>query len=597
MLVDPHTIRTATLLVHEAMRRLPHGNLALPAHGYAAKPHAVVYESADRHCDWWRRENLKAQGRRRETLEIGSIREEWKHLIGRKGQPALHTTPLAAHRGVVLLLFGEIGTAVEAVQKLRPQQPSACDLLDRRLLSLARDADRRFAELITPAAEAALILEQTGFSDRQVRDRIRMAVDAVRSVSLQTIVAAEAYALPDVEFLWSLPNTVVPHLTRLKGATRPLPIVEDIAVPPEALAEFLVGAQRVLQKHAVTASLYAHAATGQLHLRPFLPPPTAEDGERLESLARDLYQAVFAVGGSISGEHGDGLARTAFIRSQYGPLYKVFQEIKDLFDPHNLLNPGKIISDDPHSTRRHFRPEAVPAPQVVDLQLTWNADELTEAAAACNGCGVCKTHVADMRMCPFHRMEAGEEASPRSKANVVRNYAGGLLTDAEFTSPDMKRLAGLCFNCKQCQLECPSNVDVPHLMIEAKAAYVSAHGLSRADWILSRAHSFGALGCAISMASNWAVNNPTARWILERLLGLARQRKLPGFARRSFLRSARRELLRAPSGDGPTKPVVYFVDHYANYHDPQLAHAFVAVLRHNGIPVHIAPGQTASGWR
>ena len=147
----------------------------------------------------------------------------------------------------------------------------------------------------------------------------------------------------DVEFLWSLPSKVVPLLARLKGQTRPQPFVEDIAVPPDSLHEFLVCAQKVFQNHQVTASLYAHAAAGQLHLRPFLPTPTPQDGQQIEAIARDLYQAAFSVGGTISGEHGDGLSRTAFIRSQYGPLYKVFQQIKDIFDPHNLMNPGKII--------------------------------------------------------------------------------------------------------------------------------------------------------------------------------------------------------------------------------------------------------------
>ena len=136
---------------------------------------------------------------------------------------------------------------------------------------------------------------------------------------------------------------------------RPLPIVEDVAVPPARLSEFLHQAQRVFQKHEVTTSLYAHAASGQVHMRPFLPPLSSGDGGRIEEIARDLYEVVFSVGGSISGEQGDGLSRTAFIRSQYGPLYRVFREIKDVFDPHNLLNPGKIISDDPHLTIRRLR--------------------------------------------------------------------------------------------------------------------------------------------------------------------------------------------------------------------------------------------------
>jgi FAD/FMN-containing dehydrogenase/Fe-S oxidoreductase len=521
-------------------------------------------------------------------------------LVGSEGTlgiftaATLHTAPLSPHRGVVLLLFGQMEAAVRSVRAIARLQPSACDLLDRRLLTLAREADAKFAELISPVAEAALIVEQTGFSDQQVRDRIQMAIRSVRALKTGAVVAREAYTFEDVEFLWSLPARVVPLLTRLKGATRPLPFVEDVAVLPEALQEFLVRAQKVFQKHQVTASLYAHAAAGQLHLRPFLPSPSQKDGQRIEAIARDLYQAVFAVGGTISGEHGDGLARTAFIRSQYGPLYKVFQEIKDIFDPHNLMNPGKIINDDPHITLRNLRPDADPSPEFVDLQLRWSSEELTQVAARCNGCAACRTQVPDMRMCPFFRIDQIEEASPRAKANVMRNLACGTLNNREMTSESMKQLSSLCFNCKQCQLECPSNVNIPHLMIEAKAALVAANGLNRADWILSRAHSFGMLGSSASLAVNWAIGNPAARWLLEKTLGIARQRKLPRFARRSFVRSADQSVLRRPEGSNGSPPVVYFVGDYANFHDPELARAFVAILQHHEIPVHVPRDQSGS---
>ena len=152
--------------------------------------------------------------------------------------------------------------------------------------------------------------------EKDVRDRMRAILQTVRDVNLRSVVAFEAETVDDVDFLWTLPTRVVPLLTKLKGPTRPLPFVEDIAVPPEAVSEFLVSAQRILQRHQVTASLYAHAAAGQLHMRPFLQPPRPGDGPRLEGLARDLYQLVFSLGGSISGEHGDSTPFAA----PFGPL-------------------------------------------------------------------------------------------------------------------------------------------------------------------------------------------------------------------------------------------------------------------------------------
>jgi FAD/FMN-containing dehydrogenase/Fe-S oxidoreductase len=522
-------------------------------------------------------------------------------LVGSEGTLALftaatlHTAPLPAHRGVVLLIFGKMETAVAAVQAISTQQPSACDLLDRRLLSLARESDRRFAELIPASAEAALIVEQTGFAPSQIQSRIRMVIDTVRRSLDAEIVAHEAHTLDEVDFLWSLPEKVVPLLARLQGSTRPLAFVEDVAVPPEVLHDFLVRAQNTFQKHRVTASLYAHAAAGQVHLRPFLPAPTAETAPLLEAIARDLYELVFQVGGTISGEHGVGLSRTEFVHEQYGPLYDVFREIKQVFDPQALLNPGKILNDDPHLMVRNLRPPLPQPPQAVELQLRWKADELWQVASRCNGCGHCRTRKEGLRMCPVFRIERSEEASPRAKANLIRQLLGGQLSAQEFATPEFKRIANLCFNCKQCQLECPSNVNVPQMMIEAKAAYVAEHGLGQADWILSRAHSFGALGSAASIAFNWALGNPMARWVIEKVCGISRLRKLPAFARRSFLRLAQREVLTRPVVRQSEKTVVYFVDHYANYHDPELARAFVAILRHNRIPVHVPPGQLASG--
>ena len=520
-------------------------------------------------------------------------------LVGSEGTLALftsatlHTSPLPAHRGVVMLLFGHLEQATAAVCRIAEQQPSACDLMDRRLLSLAREADPRFASLIPRAAEAGLIVEQTGFSDAEVRERLRSVIAAVQEVDSSAVVAQEAYEFDDVELLWSLPTRVVPLLAGLKGTTRPLPIFEDIAVPPAVLNEVLTRAQKVFQKHGITASLYAHAATGQLHMRPFLSPPAREDGPPLEALARELYEMVVACGGTISGEHGDGLARTSFLRTQYGPLYRVFQQVKDIFDPHNLLNPGKIVSDDPHLTIKHFREHRQEENGLVDLQLRWSAERVNDVALRCNGCGTCRTQDAGLRMCPFFRNEPREEASPRSKANVMRGLLTGQIGARDMATDPVREMADLCFNCKQCQLECPSAVDIPHLAIEAKAASVAANGLSRADWILSRAHSFGQLGCALAPVSNWLLHTRWMRWLVEKTVGIARERKLPTFARKPFLKASRR-----PWGDperAKQSPIVYFVDHYANYHDPELAWALVRILEHHGANVYVPQEQTGSG--
>ncbi|MCA9080080.1 MAG: FAD-binding protein [Planctomycetaceae bacterium] len=527
-------------------------------------------------------------------------------IVGSEGTLAictsatLHTSPLPANRGAVLLLFGTLEAAIRSVQGITEQQPSACDLLDRRLLSLAREADERFAQLIPASAEAALLVEQTGYSQRQTKDRLQSCIAQARESDSSVLVAGETYRPEEVDLLWSLPYRIVPLLTSLGGATRPTPIVEDLAIPPECLRDFLVKAQRVFQKHWVTASLYAHASSGQIHFRPFLRWPSTADGAAIEGLARELYEVVFAFGGTISGEHGDGLSRTSFLRSQYGPLYSVFKQIKDLFDPHNLLNPGKIISDDPHLTIKHFRPQPSAAalsvePQIVPLQMVWDSPTLQEAVSRCNGCGVCRTQSRHERMCPFFHLDPAEEASPRAKANLLRGVVTGSVDPRELSSEQARLVADTCFNCRQCVVECPAQVDIPAFVQEIRAGYVDANGLSRTDWALSRAHSFGRLGTAFAPLANWALNNSGVRWLLERFIGIARQRRLPQFARRTFLNSVRHTLSDRRRITEGKKPVVLFVDHFVNFHDPELGFALVAVLEHHGINVYVPQEQTASG--
>ncbi len=562
-----------------------------------------------RNCSGYHLRGVLADDR----LELARMLVGSEGTLGLFTRATLHTSPLPEHRGIVLLLFGTLEEATRCVQAISTLQPSACDLMDRRVLSLGRESDLRFSSMIPAGSEAALIVEQVGMSERETRERIARVISAARATAQSTRVAFEAHDFDGVEFLWSLPRRIVPMLTRLKGATRPLPFVEDIAVPPEQLHEFLTAAQRVFQAHEVTASLYAHAAAGQLHFRPFLPAPADDSGQRLEELATSLYEEVFRLGGTVSGEHGDGLSRTPFLNKQYGPLCRVFQFVKDLFDPQARLNPGKIVPAAGESTPLEFRasqfsrpptdgstnptlkPTQDPSdPDLVSLGGSWTAEEFSEAATDCNGCAACRTISPQQRMCPFFRIDHSEHASPRAKANAIRSVFGPLGTDT-LVSEELRQLASLCFNCKQCQLECPGHVNVPQMMVEAKAAQATVDGMTRGDRTAAGVHDLVALGGLMPRATNWLLGQPPARWLIEKLLGIHRDRRLPALARRSFLRSLPRRWSFRPRPGARPKPVVYFVDHFANYHDPELATALVRILEHNDVPVYVPRDQYPSG--
>jgi len=529
-----------------------------------------------------------------ETLDLPRLLVGSEGTLGCFTSATLHTLPLPEFRGAMLILFETLEAAARAVTRLVAEEPAACDLLDRRLLSLGREASAEFAQLIPQSAEAALILEWSGWSSSEVLLRLDRYQRLIREFGHGCAVQCETTSPAGADFLWSLPQQVVPLLHRLPGIDRALPFVEDIAVPPMFLEEFIFRAQKILQRHGMVASLYAHAPTGQVHLRPFLPAPRVEDAPRMQALALELYESAWHLGGTISGEHGLGLVRSGFLKQQAGPLYPLFQEIKQAFDPQNLFNPGKVITNDPDLLTQHLRAAATTASEVHEIQLNWSANAVLKAADNCNGCGRCRSHEPELRMCPLFRQDATEAASPRAKANLVRQTLHGDLPPHMLASPEFKQVTDLCFNCRQCRIECPSRVDIPHLVQELRAQYVAQHGLSRSLWFLTRAMDWGDWLNRASPILNTLLGWNSVRWLTERLFGVARHRHLPGFSAQSFLSQLPAKYTQPPLRL-TSKTVIYFVDYYANHHDPELAQATLQILERNQLDVHVPPRQQRCG--
>jgi FAD/FMN-containing dehydrogenase/Fe-S oxidoreductase len=538
-------------------------------------------------------------------------------LVGSEGTLGLITEatvsvdPLPLHRSCVLLLFESLDQAAHAALEIAALKPAACDLMDRRHLSLARETDVRYELLIPGEAEAVLLVEYHADSREELRHRLDECVELVQYK--KSLAAASHYAEDEIDFqlYWGLAQRFVPTLLRMQGDSRPTPCIEDIAVPLAAMPVFLRHAQDTLKRLQVTASVFGHAAQGQLHIRPFLDLRTDDDIHTMESLAAELYEKVWLLRGTISGEHGDGLSRTPFLAKQYGPLVNVFRELKQVFDPQGILNPGKIVPIAPSRMTQHIRASGVklPAPDVnpdatangngqpqrlTPLGFSWTTEEMASAARTCNGCGVCRTTSPDTRMCPIFRMNPREEASPRAKANLVRGLLAGNLPEDTLLQDICKDVADLCVHCHMCRLECPANVDIPKLMLEAKAAYVNTNGLTPHDRVLTRIDTLARWAGRLHGIANWAMSNPQARWLLEKLTGIAQGRKLPRLGRRSFLQlAAMRRLHHLPRTSG--EKIVYFVDTYANHFDTQLGEALVAVMRHNGVAVYVRQDQMESG--
>ncbi|MFO0797316.1 MAG: FAD-linked oxidase C-terminal domain-containing protein [Gemmataceae bacterium] len=512
--------------------------------------------------------------------------------LGFVTEATVATVPLAGGTCLTLLGFPTLDAAVGAAADLPRFEPTTADLLDRRLLSLSG----RGADSVPPAVGAALLVTFEADTEREAAERARSAVEALKA-SHKLVVLAEPACDPDgVARIRAVREAAVNGLYGIGRGPRPAAFVEDVGVPPAALAEFLSGTQDVLKRFELSASFLVHALAGQVHTRPLIDLADPADRAKMWPVAEAVHALALALGGTVSTQHGTGLARTPWVERQYGPVLPVFRELKRVFDPKNVLNPGKIVGPDPSrpawplrfadtgqetGARGQEEPAAGRAPLLV-----WKDVEPTTEAGKCSGCGDCRPRGGAARMCPAFTAAGLEEAAPRAMANLVRGLA-------DLGSDEAQPVVSRCVNCKMCRDECPSRVDVPRLMIEAKARRHADHGLDRVSWVLARADRLAAFASRLAPLSNAVLGNRSARWVIEKLIGLSRRRRLPKLAHQPFLRSARGER-RGPVTPGAPK-VAYFADTYANVFDPSVGAAAVAVLRHNGVTVVVPPRQVASG--
>ncbi len=524
----------------------------------------------------------------------------------------LRTAPPDPATAVGLLLFDSLESAAEAAVKIVPLGPSACDLFDRRHLALAREARPSFDLLIPPVAEAGLLVEFTADEPADCNARLEQALASMRRGRRGCIDVRRAEDGHDAAFFWELSRNVVSTIHGVRAAMRPVPFLEDIVVPPATLPDFLRRLQAVLKSSHATAMIFSHAGQGELHVRPHADPRQAGERERLEALAEAVYAEVAAVGGTIGAELGLGLSRTPFFVRLFPDLAELCGEVKRLFDPAAILNPGRVVPDDgpPVAFRGPLSPavggeageetigeSAVRSPdaepEVVPLT-TWSRERLAVETDACNGCGGCRSLTPATRMCPRYRENPAEEASPRAKADVMAALLSGTLDPKLISSEAVRAVADTCFNCHRCRSECAAGVDIPTIVTELKAAHYAANATRLAPWLLNRVDSLSAVAGRVRPLANWALANPQARWLLEKTIGIARGRKLPPVSGAAVMRwAARRGLTRPSRRSGPR--VLYFLDTYARRHDPLLAQAFVSVLERNGIGVFIDPRQVSAG--
>ncbi len=521
----------------------------------------------------------------------------------------LRLSPLPRHKVLGVVNFPTFYQSMDLTQHIVKLDPTAVELVDRTMIELSLE-NPAFRPVIEKALigqpDALLLVEFAGEDEGELRRQLDGLSELMADLGLPGSVVSMIEGAEQTA-LWNVRKAGLNIMMSMKGDGKPVSFIEDCAVPLEHLAEYTAKLTEVFHKHGTEGTWYAHASVGTLHVRPILD--MRRDGsEKMRAIAEEASELVRAYKGAFSGEHGDGLCRGEWVAWQFGAqLNAAFREIKQLFDPDNLLNPGKIVDTprmDDHSYfrfPRSYRP--IPVTPVLDWS-DWDVlrDPLTgehsapgsagdptggliKAVEMCNNNGHCRKFDAGT-MCPSYRATRNEQHLTRGRANTLRLALSGQLGSEGLASEDVKAALDLCVSCKGCKRECPTGVDMAKMKIEARAAWAKNNPLPLRERLVAEMPRYAPY--ARRLAGLTAVVerlSPLSRW-LKRRLGLAEQRALPRFDG-DFLASA------SASPATSTREVLLFVDTFNNYMEPENARAARRVLEAAGYRVHFnrAPQQ------
>jgi len=500
----------------------------------------------------------------------------------------LRTVAVPAAKGLLQLEFDSLAKMAEAVPVIVGSGAAACELMDRSLIDLAYKALPEYRDILPAGAAAVLTVEHTGQDEDEVREKIERTDSAVGEIANGRRVVLDA---AEQARIWKSRKDAGPLLYRQRSRRHPAEFMEDVSVNNKDLGAYLAGLEKIGKKYDIKMSFFGHAGDGELHVRPNLDLGEAADVEKMRAIADEVFSLAWSLGGTISGEHATGLVRAGFVRRQYGDeYYELLRHVKKIFDPADLMNPGKIINSDADAMVKNLRRAERILPGKIETELLFDKEELALELEQCYGCGLCLSREPDLRMCPVYRALGEETGSPRAKANLLHFWVTGQLEDRDFESAEFRKLLDLCVNCRACVQQCPSGVDIPGLISVARAEYVRRKGLRRAEKVLSGNRYLGALGSIFGALANYVMRSGIFKRVLEKTVGIDRQREMPSFARGSFLTEGRRYLAAMGPIENPADKVAYFVDTYANYNDHELGYAVLDVLRANGIEV-ILPEQ------
>ena len=549
------------------------------------------YPTILRHSGGYALDRLQVQEGRinPETVVCGS-----EGTLGIVVGATLRITPLPKHRGMVVAHFADLLESLTATPIILDHKPAAVELIDEMILdaAMSRSSPARGDSTLQGRPRALLIIELFDEDVASLDARLARLVGDLQQRGLGyawVIVTAPAEQMD----IWELRTSGLGLLMSRPGDRQPYAFVEDSAVTPAKLRDYIERFSRILDEEQVEqAGYYAHASVGCLHVRPVLNLKRAGDVRRMRRIADRVSSLALEFGGSMTGEHGDGMLRSCWLEKMYGPtIVAAFGRIKRTFDPAGLLNPGKIVS--PMSMTDHLRYGGGFQATVESRQMSTVLDfgahgDMLGLASMCSGVGQCRQRLVGS-MCPSYMATADETHTTRARANALRMALSNRSLLDGLCDPALDDVMDLCLSCKACKSECPTGVDMARL----KAEWLWQRHLRSGSPIRSRL--IAALPDVAKIAGRWpglanaVMQSSAARALMERLFGIDRRMPPPVLAGRSFRRwfDQHRAAVGACGTDKPA--VIYFVDTWTDYFTPEVGVAAVRVLEAMGYRVVVPP--------
>ena len=498
----------------------------------------------------------------------------------------LNLEPLPKYKSVAVVHYVELLEAIQGVETMLQFGPSAVEILDSVVVGLSREnlITKRHCHFIEGDPSAILIVEFYGDTVEDVMKRAEaMIVDQKKQ--------GFGYAYPlflegsDYDDVWVVRKKGLGLMLGLKGDKKPLPFIEDAGIPSQHLPEYIERVLQVCKKHGTEVAMYAHASVGVIHVRPILDLRQAKDIERLKNITEETFELVMEYGGSWSGEHGDGLVRSAYNKRFFGDqIYDALREVKTLFDPENLMNPGKII--EAQTIEHNLRYGVDYKDQEIHPEFKYTQEEgFKESIHMCTGVGECRKMLGGT-MCPSFKATREEEHSTRGRANALRMAMSNQLGEDGLASKRLHEVMDLCLSCKACKSECPSNVDMAKMKSDTLQMYYDKHGLTFRDKLI-RDSSKAARRIAGWKAGlvNKVQGSGVFRSLLESRAKFDKRRILPEFASEPFYKWFEKNVNGSNKVD---KKVVLFADTYINFHEPDVGISAYELLRSCGYEIILA---------